>query len=224
MTAVVLPAGLQALEGRAFADCRSLDYIRCLGTEPPALDPSAFDGVEKNNFTVVVPDGAVEAYRNAPGWSEFKRISSYRNFVCRPMFAHLLNKSNTRAVILNADGNWKVTHCPDWAHPSVTSGYKKTEFTITIDQLSRGAGNRNDSIVFTLTDKVDEEGYPITCYYSIVQYDSEYDKDSQLQLQQATKGKGINQVRMAYVLKVEDLKNALKCLEEALKIYPGRTN
>ena len=29
---------------------------------------------------------------------------------------------------------------------------------------------------------------------------------------------------MAYVLKVEDLKNALKCLEEALKIYPGRTN
>ena len=29
---------------------------------------------------------------------------------------------------------------------------------------------------------------------------------------------------MAYVLKVEDLKNAIKCLDEALKIYPGRTN
>ena len=39
-----------------------------------------------------------------------------------------------------------------------------------------------------------------------------------------TKGKGTNQVRMAYVLKVEDLKNSLKCLEEALKVYPGRTN
>ncbi len=40
----------------------------------------------------------------------------------------------------------------------------------------------------------------------------------------ATPGMGTNQVRAAYVLKVEDLKNAVKCLEEALKVYPGRTN
>lgn len=39
----------------------------------------------------------------------------------------------------------------------------------------------------------------------------------------ATKGKGMNEVRISYVLKVEDLKGAMKCLEEALKQYPGRT-
>ena len=33
---------------------------------------------------------------------------------------------------------------------------------------------------------------------------------------------GKKEVRIAYVLKKESLKNALKCLEEALKIYPGR--
>ena len=38
----------------------------------------------------------------------------------------------------------------------------------------------------------------------------------------ATPNKGISQVRMAYVLKVEDIKAAIKCLEEALKVYPGR--
>lgn len=38
----------------------------------------------------------------------------------------------------------------------------------------------------------------------------------------ATPGKGEDEVRIAYVLKVEDLKGALKCLEEALKVYPGR--
>lgn len=38
----------------------------------------------------------------------------------------------------------------------------------------------------------------------------------------ATPGKGTDEVRIAYVLKVEDLKAALKCLEEALKVYPGR--
>lgn len=38
----------------------------------------------------------------------------------------------------------------------------------------------------------------------------------------ATKGLGTNQIRMAYVLKEEDLKAALKCLEVALAQYPGR--
>ncbi|MDR2065681.1 MAG: pyridoxal phosphate-dependent aminotransferase [Prevotellaceae bacterium] len=33
---------------------------------------------------------------------------------------------------------------------------------------------------------------------------------------------GKNEVRIAYVLKIEDLKNAITCLEHALKIYPGK--
>ena len=38
----------------------------------------------------------------------------------------------------------------------------------------------------------------------------------------STPGYGKNEVRIAYVLKIEDLKNAMKTLEEALKVYPGR--
>ena len=40
----------------------------------------------------------------------------------------------------------------------------------------------------------------------------------------ATPNTGLNEVRLAYVLKVEDIEAAIKCLEEALKVYPGRTN
>jgi aspartate aminotransferase len=39
----------------------------------------------------------------------------------------------------------------------------------------------------------------------------------------STKGLGLDEVRIAYVLKKEDLVAAAKCLEEALKVYPGRT-
>ena len=35
-------------------------------------------------------------------------------------------------------------------------------------------------------------------------------------------GLGLDEVRIAYVLNSSDLKKAMKCLEEALKIYPGR--
>ena len=38
----------------------------------------------------------------------------------------------------------------------------------------------------------------------------------------STKGEGYNQVRIAYVLNKESLQNAINCLEEALKLYPGR--
>jgi aspartate aminotransferase len=39
----------------------------------------------------------------------------------------------------------------------------------------------------------------------------------------ATRGKGLNEVRISYVLNVEDLKNSMICLEKALKVYPGKT-
>jgi aspartate aminotransferase len=35
-------------------------------------------------------------------------------------------------------------------------------------------------------------------------------------------GAGLNEVRMAYVLNTDDLQNAMICLDEALKVYPGR--
>lgn len=40
----------------------------------------------------------------------------------------------------------------------------------------------------------------------------------------STPGAGSNEVRIAYVLKKEDLQNAMACLQEALKHYPGKTN
>ncbi len=38
----------------------------------------------------------------------------------------------------------------------------------------------------------------------------------------STPGSGRNEVRIAYVLKIDDLKNSMMILAEALKIYPGR--
>ncbi len=40
----------------------------------------------------------------------------------------------------------------------------------------------------------------------------------------STPGAGKNQVRISYVLNVEDLKNSMICLEKALEQYPGRTH
>ncbi|MFM9050845.1 MAG: pyridoxal phosphate-dependent aminotransferase, partial [Bacteroidota bacterium] len=38
----------------------------------------------------------------------------------------------------------------------------------------------------------------------------------------STPGAGTDEVRIAYVLCLDDLEQAMKCLDEALKCYPGR--
>ena len=37
-----------------------------------------------------------------------------------------------------------------------------------------------------------------------------------------TPGMGMQEVRLAYVLNTESINLAMDCLEEALKVYPGR--
>ncbi len=39
----------------------------------------------------------------------------------------------------------------------------------------------------------------------------------------STEGAGKNEIRISYVLNTKDLKRSVKCLEEALKVYPGKT-
>jgi len=39
----------------------------------------------------------------------------------------------------------------------------------------------------------------------------------------STEGAGQNEVRMAYVLNIDDIQNAMICLEKALEEYPGKT-
>ncbi len=203
LTGIELPKNVELIDDRAFYECYSLNSIVCENPEPPVVRGNAFFGVPKDNFTVEVPEGSVEKYREAPGWKEFKRISAYSNFVCRPMQANALNTMHTEQLVLNADGDWKVDRCPEWVTLSQTSGKGKTLLTLTFKQLAHGDGIRNDSIIFTMP----AEGHRTFCVVS--QYDYEQEEDSYLQLQKATKGNrgGIDMVFVGDGYDGEDISN-----------------
>lgn len=78
---VTLPETLEEIEARAFYDCKSLRLIECKAQVPPVLGEDVFTvRIHDNTLplqeraVVVVPNGTLEAYRNAPGWKEFKHI------------------------------------------------------------------------------------------------------------------------------------------------------
>ncbi|MCM1296062.1 MAG: fimbrillin family protein [Muribaculaceae bacterium] len=189
LDAIILPASLQRIAEYGFANCYNVTYMRCDATEPPIVADNAFYGIEKDNFTLEVPEQSVDAYRNAPGWCEFKRISAYRNFVARPSKYNVLNKGGKKEIILNADADWEMTECPSWCHVDKKTGNKKTTITLTVDALAKGSPMRNGKITFRLKGS-DEH----LTHIDVGQYDYEYDEDQPLTLQKATKGNGIDLV------------------------------
>ena len=204
LDAVILPASLQRIENDAFLSCFNLSYIRCDAVEPPSLNGIVFEGVQKDNFTVEVPEHSVDAYRNAPGWSEFKRISAYRNFVARPSKYNVLNKGGKKEIILNADADWELTECPSWCHVGKRSGSKKTTITLTVDALAKGSQPRNGKITFRLKNSSEH-----LTHINVGQYDYEYDEDQAVTLQKSAKGNGIDLVFLGDGYDAADISSGL---------------
>lgn len=191
---VIIGDNITKIEGEAFGGCYNLTSIVVNNPEPPLLttyqwDSSVYDpfyGVPKDNFTVQVPEKSVELYRQATGWKEFKRIAAYSNFVCRPATACALTTRHQETLILNSDGEWEITHKPDWCDISKTEGTGKTELILTINEMAKGSGNRSDYVEFAL------KGTDFTTKCTVNQYDYQYGEDECVTLQKATQGNGID--------------------------------
>ena len=215
ITGLVIPEGVDMIDENAFWGCNSINSIVCYATEPPILGYNAFNGVNKDNFTVEVPKGCVDKYKEADGWKEFKRIAEYSNFVCRPAHANALNNAHDEQLALNADGAWTVKSCPDWVHLSQTSGTGKTQLQLTFLDLAQGAGNREARIVFDMDGK--------ETYCDVAQYDYEHEEDSYLTLQSHSVGNGINLVFMGDGWTGEQISNGdyLAMVNEQMEYFFG---
>ena len=193
---LVLPAGLENIryeasyyeDGGAFEGCYGIGSIVCKGEIPPYVQAGAFNGVAKDNFTLEVPESAIQQYQAASGWCDFKRIAAHHELVCRPAIACAINTEHKQTLVIDAEGEWEVASKPDWCELSKTSGNKKTEITLTIKEMAKGSADRNGEIVFRLVGKE----YTHKC--TVSQYNYQYAEDQWLTLQKATKGKngGIN--------------------------------
>ena len=68
---VYLPASLTTIGSSVFSDCTALSEINVLNPVPADIQPNVFEGVNKINCTLNVPEEAVFAYRAAPVWQDF---------------------------------------------------------------------------------------------------------------------------------------------------------
>ena len=224
---LVLPAGLENIryessyyeDGGAFQGCYGIGSIVCKGEVPPYVQTGAFDGVAKDNFTLEVPESAIQQYQAASGWCEFKRIAAHHELVCRPAIACAINTEHKQTLVIDAEGEWEVASKPDWCELSKTSGNKKTEITLTIKAMAKGSADRNGEIVFRLVGKE----YTHKC--TVSQYNYQYAEDQWLTLQKATKGnnRGINIVILGDGYDAKDIASGqyLKDMQDEVEYFFG---
>ena len=209
---IVFEDGVETIGKRAFADCFGIGRIVCKSAVPPHLMDGAFDGVAKDNFTLEVPDAAIITYSTEPGWSDFKRISAYRNLVIRPSMATAINTAVTRELVLNADEDWEVESQPDWVTLSETSGTGKTDLKLTFSQMAQGSEPREGDVVFKLKSK----DYRTRCH--VTQYDYQYGEDEVITFQTSTKGENNNIIILGDGFNAKDISEG-KLMDAAKEAY-----
>lgn len=185
---IVFEDGIETIGRYAFNMCSGIGSIVCKGLYPAYVQTGAFDGVPKDNFTVEVPESSLQQYQTAIGWSDFKRISAYRNLAIRPNVATAINTSVSRDLVLSADEEWEVESQPDWVTLSSVSGTGKADLTITFSELAPGSADREGEVVFKLKNQDYRTRLKVT------QYDYEYAEDVIITLQSASRGAGVNLV------------------------------
>lgn len=220
ISGVTFPESLESIryepsyyeDGGAFQDCFYIGRVICKGTIPPYMQDGSFNGVPKDNFTLEVPESAVQQYQAAEGWKEFKRISAYRNLVIRPSIATAINTSVTRDLVLTAESDWELVSKPEWVSLDKTSGDGKCELKLTFSEMSSNPEGRSGEVVFKLKDK----DYTTTCYVS--QYDYNHAEDEFICLQNHTKGDGIPIVILGDGFNAKDIHEG-KLLDSVTEAY-----
>ncbi len=79
LKAIYLPKTIKQLGERAFYLSKNLTDVYCYLENVPETDVAAFDGVPTESATLHVPASAIEAYRSAWPWSDFKEIIALEN-------------------------------------------------------------------------------------------------------------------------------------------------
>jgi hypothetical protein len=179
---ITISKNVNYIGDRAIANCPQLSTVVCLAKTPPTAT-TAFADLEWDKVILEVPESAINQYRSAEGWKQFRNITPHRELAINIPSIECINNAMSVDGILRSEGAWLVENCPSWCHVSQTSGTTlKTELTVTVDKLDAGSADRSGEITFKLADADYRVSVPVS------QIDYQYAEGEDIVLQKASAG------------------------------------
>lgn len=127
LATLVIPSTVNKILVNAFKNCVSLTNVYCNATAVPNTDASAFNGVFFENVTLHVPDNAVNSYKAAWPWSNFKMAN-------QPVVPTIFEVGGIRYYTINGEsvGVSSQRYVGDMVIPSTVTYDGKTYIVTTI--------------------------------------------------------------------------------------------
>lgn len=179
---VHLGKNIEYIGRAAFANCRSLSIFVCMAETPPVIYEDAFGGIYLDKCILQVPEKAIESYRKADYWKQFKNITVYKELAFNIPQIVTSDKGCVREGIIRAEGEWEVVESPSWVTVSPNSGSGKAQVWVSVDSQSAGSSTREGNIVFALKNS------DYTTYTTVRQVGGDYAEDQTVVLQEASAG------------------------------------
>jgi hypothetical protein len=71
---LTLPSTVQTIEDNAFGQCAQVKKMNVKAAVPPVVESETFEDIDRS-IQVLVPQGTLKLYREAPYWQEFFNIA-----------------------------------------------------------------------------------------------------------------------------------------------------
>lgn len=98
LTYLALPATMERLAGKCLVGT-NLQRINSRSVAPTVVGDNTFSDISTSTIVLQVPEGAVESYRNATGWKNFKNIQERNNALSNEAMAYDWDNEGNAMVV-----------------------------------------------------------------------------------------------------------------------------
>jgi hypothetical protein len=101
LTTITICSGINRIDGYAFGNCPKLTDVFCMAESVPSTESDAYDDSHIENATLHVPETAIDAYKAAEPWKNFKSIVGIESGVNQVMANAVLIQSERGCITVN---------------------------------------------------------------------------------------------------------------------------
>ena len=170
---ITLPESITNIGDKFINGCSGLTKIHAKMQTPPALNASAFEGIDKTNCTLYVPSSVIGKYESTPGWLSFDNIEAENDVQATSL---AINKSSTNLIIGNGEQLY-ANVLPTYTTNKQVKWSSSNNEVVTVSELDGYVTAVGEGIAVVYAENIDGSELIAQCDIVVTSYNYIYDEN-----------------------------------------------